>query len=124
MRPVLRAIAATWKSGGLFKKRVNGIFFVWHPKFTDSSNAITLAHLNGFLNSNGLENPSVTVNWVGMAISNIDIEEQRQIFEDEQPWFGFDDLEEACDINYSLKAISFDKATRALVLKVEESDCD
>ena len=59
-----------------------------------------------------------------MAISNIEIEEQRQIFEDELPWFGFVDVEEACDINCSLKAISLDKAARALVLKVEESDCD
>ena len=116
VRPVLRAAVSTWKVGGLFKKTVKGVFFVWHPEITDASASITMAELNGFLNSNGFDDPSASVNWVATAVSNMDVKELRETLSNGTPWFNG----ATCDINYNLKSITFDNDQNALVLKVEE----
>ena len=117
--PVLRSVAATWKTGGLFKKTVKGVFFVWHPGLTDSSTAVTLAEFNGLLNANGLEDMASSVNWIGTATADVDIKAVRETVSEDLPWFGND---ETCDVNDNLKSITFDKANMALVLRVESRD--
>ena len=116
MCPVLRVASATWKVGGLFKKTVKGVFFVWHPEITDMSECITIAELNGFLNSNGFDDPSASVNWVATAPSKMDVKVLRETLTRGVPWFSG----ATCDINYNLKSLTFDNAKKALVLKVEE----
>ena len=119
--PVLKLVVATWKIGRLFKKTMKGVFFVWHPEITNSSAAVTLSELKGFLNSNGLEDMATSVNWIGTAASGINIKAIREDYLNDLPYFGSGDIE-TCDVGYNLRSITFDKANMALVLKTERRD--
>ena len=114
--PVLKTVLAEWKTGGLFKKTMKSIFFVWHSEFTDDSNAITLGEFNAFLNSNGIEDLASTVNSIGAAASDIDTAELYETFSNDCPWFG----DSSCDVDYNLRSITFDSASAKLVLKLED----
>ena len=116
--PVLKPVVSTWKEGGLFKKAVKGIFFVWHNEITDMSIAITLDEFKSFLNSNGLEDISASANWIAAAASSMDIKALRENIAKDIPWF----LGAPCDVNYNLRTITFDDENKVLVLKVESRD--
>lgn len=103
------------ESRRFFKKSVKGIFFVWHSEITNISAAITLAEFTGFLNANGLDDISASVNWIGAAASNMDIKELREAISNDIPWFSG----ATCDLGYNLRSITFDSENKALVFKVE-----
>lgn len=114
--PVLRPVVATWKVGGLIKRAVKSVFLIWHPEITDTASAITMAEFNGFLNSNGLDDILATVNWVGVAISRMNIKALCEEISSDMPFFG---CKADCSVDYSLKYLTFDADNNALVLSVE-----
>lgn len=118
--PVVNVVAAEWKSCGLFRKTIKGVFFVWHDGITSQDTALTLAEFYAFLNAHGLDGMA-TVNWIGAAVSNLNLAELKCRLDNEEPLFftNTDDWQ-SCDINYNLKAISYDNANKTLVLKVED----
>ncbi len=118
--PIVNAVAAEWKSGGLFKKTMKGVFFVWHDGIKSLDAALTLAEFNAFLNANGLDEMT-TVNWIGSAASNLDLGKLRRMIENAEPlFFANTDEWQTCDINYNLKSISYDAGSKSLVLKIED----
>ena len=119
--PVLHVVVAEWKSGGLFKKATKGLFFIWNSDVKSSDVAMPLSDFYGFLDTNGLSNLSASVNYAGAAVSNIKVADIQQKLTDEEPlFFSNSDEWQACDVNYSLKSISYDRENKALVLKVED----
>jgi len=119
--PVLHVVVAEWKSGGLFKKATKGLFFIWNSDVKSSDVAMPLSDFYGFLDTNGLSNLSASVNYAGAAVSNIKVADVQQKLANEEPlFFSNSDEWQACDVNYSLKSISYDKENKALVLKVED----
>ena len=119
-RPVVNAVTAEWKSGGLFKKTQKGVFFVWHDGIKSPDAALTLAEFNAFLNANGLDGMT-DVNWIGTAASNLDLGKLRRMVENAEPlFFANTDEWQTCDINYNLKSISYDAGSKSLVLKIED----
>ena len=61
-----------------------------------------------------IEDLASTVNWIGASAADIDT----AVLYEGGPWFG----DSSCDVDYNVRAISFDKTNAKLVLKVESSD--
>lgn len=119
--PVLHVAAAEWKSGGIFKKTQKGIFFVWNSGVESPENALPLSDLYDLLKSNGLSNLSSSVNCVGVAESDIKVDEVKKKMAAGQPLsFVNTDRWQACNVNYNLLSASYDDPGKSLVLNVED----
>ena len=118
--PIVHVATVEWKSGGLFKKTMKGVFFVLHHGIKSQDAAFTLAEFNAFLNANGLDNMT-TVNWIGIAVSNLDLADLKRRIDNDDPLFFTNTNDwQSCDINYNLKSLSYDSANKRLVFKVED----
>ena len=118
--PLINVVMAEWKSGGMFKKNVKGVFFIWHGGIKSPGVALTIAELNAFLKSNNLDDVA-NVRWVGVAESKLNLGELNGRLNNEAPLF-FTNTEDwqACDINYNLKDVSYDNAAKTIVFNVED----
>lgn len=117
--PVLHAAMAEWKSGVLFKKTYKGVFFVWNSAVEGSENALLLSDFYDLLETKGFSLAS-DINCVGAAESNIEVDVVNRKLADGQPLsFVNTDAWQACDVNYNLLSVSYDDASKSLVLNVE-----